>query len=113
MGEQVGNATFEHSLDLNLKFECDISVSGNCDSPLSTYEGEVEDELKVLKDQAGEKEKKYNDAKDRCDKAKEKIQEKEKDLADRNTDYEDHRVERAEKHGSRSKDMCRFGDDYQ
>jgi len=97
----------------DLKFECDISKNGNCDSQTNNYESQVNSFLDGMRSDAAAASERWAAAKAACDAAKEDVVKKQSAANSAVEAWTSMRDECLKKHEARHLSMCLFGTDLQ
>lgn len=108
--EQQDKAKFNWKAEEeDLAFECDISIHDNCDSQLASYKSQINTLFEELEQDVKEAGSDYNDAKLRCEKARQDVVRKQSALDEANQRWQEQRAKCQNKHRQRSETMCTFG----
>jgi len=112
--EQDDLTKFSWSTDADaLNFQCDISVSDNCDAQLTAYRAQIAtlfEELELDTQEAGDK---YSAAKKRCDAAKADVVRKQSAHDESVKAWKQKQAECRQKLEARNGAICAFGTKYQ
>jgi len=112
--QQEDLTKFSWSADADaLEFECDISVSDNCDAQLTAYRSQVTNLFNELEFDTKEAGDAYAAAKKRCDAAKADVVRKQSAHDEAVKAWGNKRAECRQKSESRSAAICAFGKEYQ
>lgn len=110
--EQIASAPYKKEFaEDNLTFECDISIAGNCDSPLAIFKTRLDGLISGLETDVSDKTDIFKAAKGRCDAAVWAFGNATEAQSDAKKAFEDQEKVCEKRRQSRQVSMCLFGID--
>merc|ERR1719210_1494361 len=108
--EQQDKAKFNWKAEEeDLAFECDISTHDNCDAQLASYKSQINSLFEELEEDVKEAGREYDEAKQRCDRAKQDVVRKQSALDAAKQTYAGQQRKCSNSHTQATDGMCTFG----
>jgi len=108
--EQQDKAKFNWKAEEeDLAFECDISTHDNCDAQLASYKSQINSLFEELEEDVKEAGREYDEAKQRCDRAKQDVVRKQSALDAAKQTYAGQRKKCSSSQTQATDGMCAFG----